>query len=341
MAQRITLKMIAENFGVSISTVSKALNNSVEISKDTKNEIQKYASFVKYKPNSIARSLRNSQTKTIGVVVPNIQNNFFSKAFAGIEEVCSANDYTLISCISDDSYEKEVKTIELLKNGALDGIILSIAEETEVRKDFRHLKNVADEGIPLVLFDRVVDNVSCDKIIVDDFDAAYNATRKLIQSGCKHVAVVSKLDALSVGKLRAAGYKSAIKDYNPDQPEMIFSIGKSEDITECLIEVLSTHRIDALLCLEETATLNAVQLLKTLGKRIPEDVSVISFTNNDLQKFLTPAVTTVSQHARKIGMTAATMLIKRLEKKHFGDHQTKVICTSLIERDSTRAFKTF
>ncbi len=338
MKNRLTLKDIAKKFDVSVGTVSKSLNDSYEISPKTKEKIRAYAKKHNYKPNSIALSLRNSQsnTKTIGVVIPSIMNRFFLKVFAGIEEVTTERNYTLISCISNDSYEKEVKATELLKSGVLDGIIISIAEETEVKQSYEHLKDVIDEGIPMVLFDRVTNEVECDKVIIDDFDAAYNATNHLINSGCKNIAVVSILHAISIGKLRIEGYRKALKESNSEQSEIIIKIDKKEDFNKNLRTALSTNSIDGLLCLEESSALKSLKILKSLKYKTPEDVSIISFSNGKLPRYVTPTVTTVSQHGRIVGKKAAEMLIKRLEKDKETDFKTKIVKTTLVERESTR-----
>lgn len=338
MKKRITLKHIAGEFDVSIATVSKALNDSYEISVKTKEKIQEYAKAHNYKPNNIALSLINKKTKTIGVIIPNIMNNFFAKVFVGIERVAAEKGYSLISCISNESYEKEVKTMELLKNGTLDGILLSMAEETQIRQDYDHLKMAIDDGVPLVLFDRVTRKVDCDKVVVDDLEGAYYATRRLIRSGCRRIALISILDNLSVGKLRVEGYKKALLEYAYEIEErLIVRISKNEDFDTAMKMVLADKRIDALLCLEESSAMKCLILVKGMGYKIPEEMSIISFTNGELPKYVTPTITTVSQHGVHIGETSARMLIERLESKdEFLPSRIKVVKTSLVERETTR-----
>lgn len=338
MKKRITLKHIAGEFDVSIATVSKALNDSYEISVKTKEKIQEYAKAHNYKPNNIALSLINKKTKTIGVIIPNIMNNFFAKVFVGIERVAAEKGYSLISCISNESYEKEVKTMELLKNGTLDGILLSMAEETQIKQDYDHLKMAIDDGVPLVLFDRVTRKVDCDKVVVDDLEGAYYATRRLIRSGCRRIALISILDNLSVGKLRVEGYKKALLEYAYEIEErLIVRISKNEDFDTAMKMVLADKRIDALLCLEESSAMKCLILVKGMGYKIPEEMSIISFTNGELPKYVTPTITTVSQHGVHIGETSARMLIERLESKdEFLPSRIKVVKTSLVERETTR-----
>ncbi|TXE12820.1 LacI family transcriptional regulator [Seonamhaeicola algicola] len=337
MKKRITLKHIANEFEVSIATVSKALNDSYEISVKTKEKIQQYARAHNYKPNSVALSLLNKKTKTIGVIIPNIMNNFFAKVFVGIEEKAAEKGYSLISCISNESHEKELKTMELLKNGTLDGFIISLAEETQEKEQYQHLKNAINEGVPLVMFDRVTDEITCDKVIVDDFEGARHATNHLIKTGCKRIALISVIDNLSVGKLRAQGYEQALIENNITiNPKHIVKIGKNEDFETAMKIVLADKTIDGLLCLEESSAVQSLELVKRMKYQIPENLSIICFTNGPLPQYVSPKITTISQHAKYIGETAATMLIKRLESTTEIPFETKVVKTSLIERESTK-----
>lgn len=339
MRKRITLKNIANEFGVSIATVSKALNDSYEISTTTKDKIRKYAKENNYKSKNITLNLLNKKTKTIGVIIPNIMNNFFAKAFVGIEKKTNENGYHLISCISNESYEKEVATMELLKNSNLDGVIISLAEETQVKKNYDHIKNTINEGIRVVMFDRVSDEITCDKVVVNDEESAYHATSHLIKSGCKHVALISVIDNLSVGKLRVEGYKKALLDFNmPLEKKRIVKIGHKEDFDIAMKIILADKSIDGLLCLEESSAVKSLQIVKNMGYKIPEDMSIICFTNGELPKYVTPTITTVSQHGNHIGQTAASMLMQRLinEDENNNPCIKKVIKTSLIERESTK-----
>lgn len=338
MPKRITLKHIANTFGVSIATVSKALSDSYEISANTKAKIIAYAKEHNYKSKSIDLSLLHKKKKTIGVIIPNIMNSFFAKVFVGIEAEAALHGYHLISCISNESYEKEVKTIELLKSDTLDGIIISLAEETQVKQQYTHLKNAINEGVPIVMFDRVAESIACDKITVDDVEGAYHATAHLIKSGCKHVALISVIDNLSVGKLRVQGYKNALEAYNmPIREKDIVRIGKNEDFDTALKIILSDKSIDGLLCLEETAAVEALRIVKQMRYSIPDNMSIACFTNGKLLQHLTPSISAISQHGKHIGKTAAQILITRIEQEDNNlPFETKIIKTSLIERESTK-----
>jgi LacI family transcriptional regulator len=212
MKAKSTLKQIALEFGVSISTVSKALSDSPEISQATKIKIQEYAALQHYKPNSIAKSLKNQSTKTLGVIIPNILNPFFAKVFSGIEKVALAKGYNVITGISNESLAKEQQVMDMLNNGSIDGFIVAIAEETQSQKNYKHFKDIMNSGTPIVMFDRVADGINCDKVVVDDFDSAYHATSHLIQLQCKNIVLLSTIPNLSVGKLRYEGYEKALTD---------------------------------------------------------------------------------------------------------------------------------
>jgi len=174
--QRITLKFIAQHFNVSIATVSMALKDSYEISDTMRTKIQNFAKEHNYRPNPFALNLKNKRTKTIGIILPTILNHFFVKVFSGIEAVANEKGYNIITVISKGSLQKEIDTVNMFKDGFIDGILISISEETQSKEYFKHLQDFIKEAGPIVMFDRVADLVQCDKIIVDDFNCAYNAT---------------------------------------------------------------------------------------------------------------------------------------------------------------------
>lgn len=340
MIPKITLKKIAAEFNVSIATVSKALNDSHDISTNTKEKIKEFAKKHHYKPNKIALSLLNKKTKTLGVIIPNIMNSFFTEVFVGIEKKASELGYSLISCISNESYEKEVNIVELLKSGTIDGFIVSIAEGTQVNKNFTHFIEAINEGVPIVLFDRVTDEIECDKVIVNDFEGARHSTEHLLKTGCKKIALVSVIDNLSVGKLRVEGYKKALTDNRVSIDErIIVRLSKKEDLETSMKIILADKSIDGLLCLEESSALESLKLIKSMNYKIPEEMSIICFTNGKLPRYVSPTITTISQHGEYIGETATKMLVDRIESNQEIGFSTKIIKTSLIERETTKRLK--
>lgn len=339
MKAKATLKQIAKELGVSVSTVSKALNDSPEISEQTKVKIKEYAKLKNYKPNVIGLNLKNRKTKTIGVIIPNILNSFFAKVFSGIEKVADKKGYNVITCISNESLEKEVHTLEMLSNGTIDGFILSVSEEAQKLQDYNHFSAIINDGTPIVMFDRIADEVDCDKVVVDDFDSALNSTQHLIDLGCKNIALISSVDNLSVGKLRADGYLKALKDNKIPVNEKIILRTDSEEDMKAKIDAIFDNKIDAIFALDENDSVAALRVSLKKGYKVPEDISIIGFADGILaSRRLSPSLTTVSQHGIEIGEVAAKRLIERLEEPEgvTSDYETIVIKTKLKERESTR-----
>lgn len=342
MKAKATLKQIAKELGVSVSTVSKALNDSPEISEQTKVKIKEYAKLKNYKPNVIGLNLKNRKTKTIGVIIPNILNSFFAKVFSGIEKVADKKGYNVITCISNESLEKEIHTLEMLSNGTIDGFILSVSEEAQKLQEYNHFKEIINDGTPIVMFDRIAEGVECDKVIVDDFDSALNSTQHLINLGCKNIALISSVDNLSVGKLRADGYLKALEDNNIPINENIILRTDSEEDMKSKIDAIFENKIDAIFALDENDSVAALRVSLKKGYRVPEDISIIGFADGILaSRRLSPSLTTISQHGIEIGEVAAKRLISRLEEKEgeTSDYETIVIKTKLKERESSRKSK--
>ncbi|MFT3793562.1 LacI family DNA-binding transcriptional regulator [Flavobacterium sp.] len=338
MKEKATLKQIAKELHVSVSTVSKALNNSPEISEPTKVRIQEYAKLKNYKPNIIGLNLKNRKTKTIGVIIPNILNHFFAKVFSGIEKVAEAKGYNVITCISNESLDKEVHALTMLSNGTIDGFIVSISEEAQKLGEFSHFKNIISEGTPIVMFDRVSEEVACDKVIVDDFDSAIDATQHLISLGCKKIALFSSIDNLSVGKLRAKGYFKALENSGiKADDQLIVLTDSAEDFDKKAASLFTKGKMDGIFALDEHASVSSMKMGLKAGFQIPEELQVIGFADGVWSRRLTPSLSTVSQHGPEIGEAAASMLIEQLEsKEEIPTYTTRVIKTELRQRDSTR-----
>ena len=339
MKAKATLKQIAKELNVSVSTVSKALNDSPEISEMTKIKIKEYAKLKNYKPNIIGLNLKNRKTKTIGVIIPNILNSFFAKVFSGIEKVADKKGYNVIMCITNESLEKEAHTLEMLSNGTIDGFILSVSEEAQKLHEYNHFKEIINDGTPIVMFDRIAEGVDCDKVIVDDFDSALNSTQRLIDLGCKNIALFSSIDNLSVGKLRAEGYLKALeKNKISINPTIILRTDSEDDLNEKIEKIFNNNPIDGIFALEESDSVAALKFGLKKGYKIPEELSIIGFADGILaSRRLSPSLTTVSQHGIEIGEVAAKLLIDRLEsKEEHLPYETVIIKTKLKERESTR-----
>lgn len=339
MKSKATLKQIAKELNVSVSTVSKALNDSPEISEQTKNRIKEYAKLKNYRPNVIGLNLKNRSTKTIGVIIPNILDSFFAKVFSGIEKIADQMGYNVIMCISNESIKKEANTLNMLSNGTIDGFILSISEEAQKLQEYGHFQEIINEGTPILMFDRIAEEVVCDKVIVDDFDSAFNATQHLINTGCKNIALFSSVDNLSIGKLRTKGYLEALKNNNiPVNPNLILRTDCEDDLKNKIEDVFDNNKIDGIFALVENDSVLALRLGKRKGFKIPEELSIIGFADGILaSRRLSPSLSTLSQYGVEIGEEAARRMIKRLESKDENlPYETIVIKTQLRERESTK-----
>ncbi len=338
MKRKVTLKQIAKELEVSISTVSKSLKDSHEISEDTKQKVQAFAKMYNYKPNNIALSLKNRKTKTIAVIIPEIVHHFFSMVITGIEQVANEKGYNVIICLSDESFDKEIINMEMLANGSIDGFIMSLSKETQAKKDYHHISEVIKQGMPVVMFDRVSNDILCDKVIIDDVHAAYSVTEHFINKGFKKIALISTVDYVSVGKLRTEGYLNALRDNHIKIDENL--ILKIEDIEDCstpIEELVKSNDFEAVFAVNELFAVTIIKAAHKLGKKVPDDFSVIGFTDGIISKYSTPSITTISQNGIEMGRKSAKMLIERLESEEENEEQyrTEVIETHLVEREST------
>lgn len=332
----VTLKQLAKELNVSISTVSKALNNSDEIGEDTKKRVKELAALYNYKPNKVALSLKQNKTKTIGVIIPNILNRFLAKVLFGIEREANKHGYNIITCISNESLAKEKESLQLLANGSVDGFILSVAQESQVNNEVEHFKRTINQGLPIVMFDRVAHDVMCDKVIVDDFDATYNATKILISEKRKNIAFVSSINDISVGKLRERGYNKAILESGNQKP-LVLNIKNKEEYQKKIRSFLKKNKtIDAVISADNSSGIITINTAVSLGFKVPKDIAVIGFSSKSDSNFSIPKLTIIRQHAKTIGANAAELLINRLE--HVTNHEdikTKIVKTSLIKTKST------
>ncbi len=338
MKRKVTLKQIARELDVSISTVSKSLRNSPEISEDTRQKVQAFAKLYNYRPNNIALSLKNRKTKTIGIIIPEIVHHFFATVISGIEQVANESGYNVIVCLSNESFDREVINMEMLANGSIDGFIISLSKETQFKEDFHHISEVISQGMPVVMFDRVTNEILCDKVIIDDKTAAYDAVQSLVNQGKKKIALVTTVDYVSVGKFRTDGYIKALQDNDLQfHEDLIIRIDDVEKCEDQISGLLQNRAIDAIFAVNELFAVTIIKTANKYGLKVPDDLSVIAFTDGIISRFSTPTITTVSQNGIKMGMKAAQMLINRIESEDEEEHyRTEVIETHLVERESTK-----
>lgn len=340
MKKKITLKDIARELGVSISTVSKALKNSEEIGRDTKEKVQAFAKLYNYRPNNIAVSLQNKHTRNIGVIIPDIVHYFFTTVFSAIEKYANSKGYNVIICVSNESFDKEVINMEMLTNGSVDGFIMSLSAETQQKEDFNHLNEVQKQGIPLVLFDRVTDDVTCDKVILNDKKISIDVIQKFCDSGKRKIAIVTNQGFFSVSDKRAEGYREGlIKNKLKIDPSLELRLNYENIDEKAIKHFFQSNEVDAVFCVNEIFAISCMKVVKSLGKKVPEQISFIGFTNGMLSRFSDPSLTIVAQHGNKMGETAAKMLIEKieteLEYEEVETYRTEVIQATILERGST------
>nr|WP_321222606.1 LacI family DNA-binding transcriptional regulator [uncultured Psychroserpens sp.] len=333
----VTLKHLAEQLNVSVSTVSKALHDSEEISPDTIERVKALAKFLNYKPNRLAVSLKNSKTNTIGVIIPNILNHFFAKALFAIEKEATSQGYQIITCVSNELQSKENDSLQLLSNGSVDGFIMSIAEETQLANKVDHINLILRQDIPVVLFDRVSNDIDCGKVIIDDFGAAYEATKHLLSEGRKNIILLTNIDELSVGKLRANGYFKAIEqDKNYNKKPNVIAINRGDSIEERIEAMFKAdNNIDGIISIDNTSGVIALQKALKHNINVPKDLSIIGFSDENVLQFTDPKLSTVSQHTLDIGKASVEMLINKLQNKTTAN-TTQTIKTNLILRGTTK-----
>lgn len=335
--ETITIKDIAKALNLSTSTVSRALRGSYEINAETKKLVLEYAEKLNYRPNPIALSLKENRSKSIGVIVPEIDNPFFSQAINGIESIAYNRGYHVVIFQSHESYEREVVNVEHLASRRVDGVLISLSGQT---KDVSHLKELNDKGLPIVFFDRVSDDINTHKVIADNYDGAFKATEHLILSGRKRIAHIAASSYLSITKERINGYLAALAQYNIPVDENLIkycSYGLQEMET-VISRLFSENRPpDAIFTASDRLALGCLTTLKNKNVRIPEDVSLIGFTNLKVASMLSPSLSTVFQPALEMGQSSAELLLDLIEGKSKMPvtYKTVKLQTELMLRDSS------
>ena len=336
-----TLKEIAEILGISITTVSKALKDYPDVSKKTKAMVKELAVTMNYRPNSFAVNLRTKESKTIGLIIPEIVHHFFSSVIKGIVSQAEKKGYLVIILQSDESYKLEKKQMELLLNKNVDGLLISLANATA---DFDHLTDFMEQGKPLVLFDKVAKIVNCSKIIIDDRKAAETATQHLIDTGCKRIAHFRGplLPQNSID--RFLGYRQALRNNDMSyDPSLVYicsdmSFEEGGDYAEQLVK--EHPDVDGVFINTDMVAIGAITRLREIGIKVPEQISIVGFSNWFMSSAISPSLTTIDQPGFEMGKEAFKRLYKEMQAMKSKTQLTpkiKVLETALIKRESTRS----
>jgi LacI family transcriptional regulator len=335
MSSQITIKDIAKALNISPSTVSRALKDHPDISRETKDAVSSLAAKLRYKPNAVALSLKNSRTNTIGVIIPEVVHFFFSSVISGIEDVAYDAGYNVMVCQSNERYAREIINAQALDSNRVEGALVSISKETH---DFSHLLYLEENGIPLVFFDRAPEDLDVDKVIIDDRKAAYNATTHLIETGCKRIAHLAAPQTMGIGFQRLAGYKQALADhgipYREDWVIVADSFELSGDATRHLMHLPTPP--DAIFAVNDMTAVGAMKTLQRMSIAVPQKVAIIGFSAGFFSDITTPTLSSVDQHGYEMGVEAAKLLLQRIDKPVEGKHKTQYIDTHLVIRESTK-----
>ncbi|MGB4770040.1 MAG: LacI family DNA-binding transcriptional regulator [Chitinophagaceae bacterium] len=337
--EAVTIKDIAKALGLSTSTVSRALRDSYEISPETKKLVMEYAEKINYQPNPIALSLKEKKSHTIGVIVGEIANSFFSQIINGIESVAKTRHYNVIISQSHESFDKEMSNLQYLTSRSIDGLLISVSAETT---DFSSFKEISSKGMPMVFFDRIVDEIETHKVIADNFTGAYNATAHLIKKGYKRIATICNASILSIAKERLAGYSAALTDHGLPVDESLIRYCKHggmfrDEMEESLKELFKPRKKpDAIFASSDKITMGCLRILRAQGYNIPGEIGLIGFSNGEFTELLDPPLSVIKQPAFEMGQVATELLLQLIESKRpVHEFETRVLSTEMIIRGST------
>ncbi len=335
----MNMKDIAQELGVSVATVSRALKDSPLISEEMRKTIQSFAHEHNFYPNAIGEALRHARVmpiRIIGVIVPELTHYYFSSILTGIEEATFARGYSIMVSLSDEKYEREVRICENYHRSKVCGVIVSQAKDTH---NYDHYQKLIDAGIPLVFYDRICTGVNASLVVVDDYMGAYNAVTHLIESGCQRIAFYGSPMQLQISKNRYNGYKDALLKHGLAVDEKIVRVcdnrGDAETITP---EILALdHRPDGFFAVNDDTAIGILYTVKRAGFKVPDDISICGFTNGQRAIACDPMLTTVEQRGRRVGEEAAEILMDKVEGLlPIEKIEKRVVRTRLIIRGTTK-----
>ena len=337
---QVTIKDIARELSISPSTVSRALKDHPDISKDTKKAVNALAEKLNYQPNIVALNLRQRKTNTIGVIIPEVVHFFFSTVISGIEDVAYQAGYNVILAQSNESYVREVAHVKALFNSRVDGMLLSLSRETN---NFDHVESIISKGVPIVFYDRMYHSPTSSKVIVDDHAGAKEAVNHLISQGCQNIAHLVGAPNLIISIDRLRGYKDALRENKIEVRENLilpcnsgtFEEGKS--VTQKLLT--SNVKVDAIFANNDPMAMGAMVAIKEKGLKIPQDIAIIGFSNWFFGELMEPSLSTIDQPGFEMGQEAARLLIRQIEMKDKDQYEpmeeVKILKTRLIIRESS------
>ncbi|WP_438978057.1 LacI family DNA-binding transcriptional regulator [Polaribacter sp.] len=333
---KTTIKDIANVLNISAAAVSKALHNDSRISEKTKKAVRQVAENLNYQPNHLASALRSGKSKLVGVIVPKTNSNFFSATIHNIEEVLNKEGYNIIITQSNESYKKECENIDTLLFTQVDGIIVSMANETV---DLQHFKKVKQAGIPLITFDRGENDLNVDYIGIDDYDSSHRIVDHLVEQGCKRIAHIGGFKHTRIYNNRIRGYIDALEKHNlPLEKELLLESNLStEDGRNKMQELLALDKKpDAVYIAGDYAALGALQVLNEKNIKIPDEIALVGFGDEPFANMVTPKMTSVNQHSYQIGKIAAEKFLEYTKQNQIQQTlQKHILKAELIIRESS------
>ena len=332
--KQITIKDIARELGISVSTVSRALKDNPEISKATKEMVRESARRLNYKPNLMASNLRTNKNTTLGVIIPEVNHHFFASVLDGIEQAANEAGYSILICQSHENMEKEIQNVQTLLHSRVAGMLVGVSKET---MHLHHLQEVLNSNTPLVLFDRPCPSLQCDQVVSDDYAGAYSAVEHLIQTGCKRILYFSSSMNLEVAHRRYQGWRNALQKHGlwHSTDDIIIADTRELAIEELPKQMNADQRPDAIFCVNDHCASGVLYAAQKLELRVPEDLSICGFSDAPLARITTPMLTTVEQHGTEIGTHAMQALLRKLNGDTRTPH-TEIVRTNLVVRGTTR-----
>jgi LacI family transcriptional regulator len=334
--RKITIQDIADELGVTASTVSRALQNNPRISDTTIKSVHRVANELNYKPNHIASSLRKGKSNIVGIIIPRANRNIFASVIKGVDEVVHKSNYKVLISQSNESTLKEKSSINTLLEARVDGILTSFALETQ---EFSHYKEIINSGIPLVLFDRLHEDLKklqADSVVIDDYLGAFKATEHLIDQGCKRIVHFSGPQYVTLYKERKGGYMEALKQHNLpiDEDLILESDVRLQAGRELAEQIANWDKLpDAIFSASDFAAATAMEVLREQGIKIPEDIAVVGFANEPFTSFI--KLTSVDQHAEEMGQVAAQLFLDQVNENTTRTKHKTVLNPDLIIRESS------
>ena len=334
--KEVTIYDLARKLNISIATVSRALKDDPVVSKKTKKKIFELAEEMGYRYNHFARNLREQRTYTVGVIVPRLNSYFMSTVIAGIESVANNEGYNLIISQSSELAAKEINSAKTMFNNRVDGLLVSLAYDTE---DIKHFDQFFKKNIPLIFFDRVMDHPDCTNVLIDNRRGAYEATTHLIEQGCRRIVHITATPKRNVYVDRLAGYKQALADNNiPFSEDLILINNLSQEAgIQAAEAILKMNPLpDAVFVANDNCAVGCMQALKKAGIRIPQDIAFVGFNNDPVSTVIEPNLTTINYPGYKMGEMAAGSLINHLNGvTSIAATNTILLRSELIIRESS------